>query len=487
MLFLLLLTLLCAPHLRAQAIGGILTGTVTDPENRVLDGATVTATETARGVVFRGTTNSAGIYRLAMPIGNYTLQVAMSGFATVSRPAFDLELGQTDQINFQMKLGSSSETVEVSASENPLLKRDTAQIDTVIDENTVDNLPLATRNYVQLTLLAPGTTHPDPASMTTVQGQQTAGRPFINGNNEQSNNFLLDGLENNQLSDNLIAYTPSVDAIQEFTVITQNPSAAYGNFQGGTVTTAVKSGANEFHGRAFEFVRNDALNASPWSEGNTDGVTKTKLRWNMFGGTLGGPVLRKKLFFFADYQGQRYDIPAQSQSATVMTARMQAGDFSEVLPSSTSFADNPGITLGDPSADMVGSQRSALTENNLANVANSTTAFPGIDGVAKALFATGLYPTPNFTTTPAGDYGSCRNGTIRGPGEMDFDLSVQKVFDLGTKAHLQFRAEAVNAFNHPLYQMPDTFLSDGSAFGVDSGATAAENERQVQFGLKLFY
>jgi hypothetical protein len=368
-----------------------------------------------------------------------------------------------------------------------LLKRDTAQIDTVIDENTVDNLPLATRNYVQLTLLAPGTTHPDPASMTTVQGQQTAGRPFINGNNEQSNNFLLDGLENNQLSDNLIAYTPSVDAIQEFTVITQNPSAAYGNFQGGTVTTAVKSGANEFHGRAFEFVRNDALNASPWSEGNTDGVTKTKLRWNMFGGTLGGPVLRKKLFFFADYQGQRYDIPAQSQSATVMTARMQAGDFSEVLPSSTSFADNPGITLGDPSADMVGSQRSALTENNLANVANSTTAFPGIDGVAKALFATGLYPTPNFTTTPAGDYGSCRNGTIRGPGEMDFDLSVQKVFDLGTKAHLQFRAEAVNAFNHPLYQMPDTFLSDGSAFGVDSGATAAENERQVQFGLKLFY
>jgi hypothetical protein len=98
-----------------------------------------------------------------------------------------------------------------------------------------------------------------------------------------------------------------------------------------------------------------------------------------------------------------------------------------------------------------------------------------------------FWDSTNFTTTAAGAYGSCHNGTIRGPGEMDFDLSLQKVFDFGKYAHLQFRVETVNVFNHPMFQMPDSFLSDGGAFGVASGATAAENERQVQFGLKLYY
>jgi hypothetical protein len=193
-LVLLIASSLMAVQVLAQSTFGTVTGTVSDPQSRVIPGALVTATEVQRGVAFKATTNSAGLYRLSMPVGNYTLQVQVTGFDKVTQPPFALELGQTDQFNFQLKVGASDEVVEVTASDSPLLQRDSAQLATVIDEKTVDGLPLATRNYVQLTLLVPGATHPDPTSMTSVQSQQTSGRPFINGNNEQSNNFLLDDL-----------------------------------------------------------------------------------------------------------------------------------------------------------------------------------------------------------------------------------------------------------------------------------------------------
>jgi hypothetical protein len=465
LLFATMALLLLPIRLQAQSTFGTVTGTVTDPTGRVVVGAAVTASDTQRGVVFKATTNGAGLYRLSMPIGNYTLLVDAQGFDKVTHPAFELELGQTDQFDFKLKVGSDSEVVEVTASENPLLKRDTAQVDTVIDEKTVDNLPLATRNYVQLTLLVPGATHPDPTTMTTVQSQQTAGRPFINGNNEQSNNFLLDGLENNQLSDNLIGYAPSVDAIQEFTVITQNPPAAYGNFEGGTITTAIKSGTNEYHGRLFEFVRNDAFNASPWSEGNTAGVTKTKLRWNMFGGTVGGPILHQKLFFFGDYQGQRYDIPSQSQSATVLTSKMQAGDFSEILPGSSTFSDNPGLVLGDPSTNINPGTgvRATLASNNLANIADPTTAFPGIDAAAKALFATGLYPTPTSVSKLRNNYTyTTRSSTNVDQGDLKLDYAIS------SKDHLFARASKAYT-GSPTLNSWSLIASTYSNNWVDSG------------------
>src|SRR5258706_12198081 len=149
------------------------------------------------------------------------------------------------------------------------------------------------------------------------------GRPFINGNREQANEFLLDGQLNGESKNNEIGYTPSVDAIQEFNLITQNASAEFGNYQGGVVSASIKSGTNTLHGNVFEFLRNDALNANNWEAGATrglpgfqnplntpnfgaDGVQKKpEMRYNIFGGTIGGPIMKEKLFFFADYQGQR--------------------------------------------------------------------------------------------------------------------------------------------------------------------------------------
>ncbi len=136
-------------------------------------------------------------------------------------------------------------------------------------------------------------------------------------------------MDNNQVSDNLVAFTPSVDAIQEFSLITQNASAEFGNFQGGIVSTSIKSGTNRYHGNVFEFFRNDVLNANNWAN-NFRGFPKPALRWNMFGATFGGPIVKNKLFLFVDYQGQRFDHPSTSSPLTLITAAERQGDFSQL-------------------------------------------------------------------------------------------------------------------------------------------------------------
>src|SRR6202034_3995406 len=229
------------------------------------------------------------------------------GFATVAYPAFALSLNQVARIDVTMKVGQVSEIVEVTGAA-PVLKTEATQVDTIIDAATNDALPLATRNYVELTLLSPGAVHPDPSMFNNGDNVNTGARPFINGNREQANNFLLDGMDNNEVSDNLLGYTPSPDAIQEFNLITNNASAEFGNFMGGIVNASIKSGTNSFHGDAWEFFRNDVLNANQWENkflGPGNELKREALRWNMFGGTVGGPIIKDRLFFFFDYQGQR--------------------------------------------------------------------------------------------------------------------------------------------------------------------------------------
>jgi hypothetical protein len=317
-----------------QEVTAAIVGTVTDPSGAPIKDATVTATDSDRGAVISVRTSDAGSYNiLRIPVGTYSLKVSAPGFQTAAYPAFALQLNQTARVNVEMKVGQVTETVEVTGSA-PVLQTQTTEVGTVIDARTSDNLPLATRNYVQLTLLSPGVISVDPHSMNL--GSNTAeegGRPYINGNREQSNNFLLDGVDNNQASDNLLAFTPSPDAISEFNLITQNASAEFGNYNGGIINATIKSGTNSFHGDVFEFFRNDMFNANKWENGlgagTATGVLPTpKLRWNMFGGTVGGPIIKNKLFFFADYQGGRLDFPASANTIKVLTAAEIGGDFS---------------------------------------------------------------------------------------------------------------------------------------------------------------
>ena len=253
-------------HAWSQEVTASITGTITDPSGAAVAGATVTATSQERGQTYTGTTNESGLYRIAqLPVGSYAIKVEKAGFALASVPPFVLTLNQVARIDVGMKVGKASETVEVTGAA-PVLETDATQVNTIINAATNDNLPLASRNYVQLTLLAPGAVSTDPSSFSN--GNNTGGyggRPLINGNREQANNFLLDGMDNNQVSDNLLGYTPAPDAIQEFNLITNNAPAEFGNFEGGIVNATIKSGTNAYHGDVWEFFRNDVLNANSWS------------------------------------------------------------------------------------------------------------------------------------------------------------------------------------------------------------------------------
>ena len=267
-----------------------------------------------------------------LPIGTYEVKAEAAGFDTAVQPPITLVLNERARLEFKMKVGAVTNTVQVS-SEAPQLQADTTQVSTLLDANTITGIPLATRNYVELTLLAPGSVTPDNSTFNNGDNTANGGRPSINGNREQSNNFILDGMDNNQTSDNLLGYTPAPDAIQEFNLITSNAPAEFGNFQGGIVNASIKSGTNQFHGDAWEFFRNDVLNANQWENkfnGPGHYLPRAALRWNMFGGTLGGPVWKDKLFFFVDYQGQRFDHPTTSQFITVFTNAERNGDFSQL-------------------------------------------------------------------------------------------------------------------------------------------------------------
>ncbi len=253
----------------SQEVTAAIVGTVTDPSGAPIKGATVTATDTDRGTVSTAQTNDSGSYNLLrLPISTYGVKVTAAGFQTTVEKPFTLVLNQTARVNVQMSVGKVSQTIEVSSSA-PVLQTQDAQVGSVMDANSISNLSITGRNYIQLTLLQPGVVTTDPStfalgSTTTQNATSGGGRPYINGNREEDNNFLLDGVDNNQASDNLVGYTPSPDAIGEFNLITQNASAEFGNYAGGIINATIKSGTNRFHGDVFEFLRNDFFNANKW-------------------------------------------------------------------------------------------------------------------------------------------------------------------------------------------------------------------------------
>jgi hypothetical protein len=410
----------------SQEVTASITGTVTDPRGAALPGATVTATSQERGQTYTALTNDSGLYRIAqLPVGTYAVKVEKGGFSLASYPAFVLTLNQVARVDVAMKVGQTSETVEVSGSA-PVLATETTQVDTVINASTNDNLPLASRNYVQLTLLAPGSVSTDPSSFNN--GNNTGGyggRPLINGNREQANNFMLDGMDNNQVSDNLLGYTPAPDAIQEFNLITNNAPAEFGNFEGGIVNATIKSGTNAFHGDVWEFFRNDVLNANSWSNKLVSpALPRAALRWNMFGGTLGGPIIKNRLFFFADFQDQRFDIPSSSGFNTVFTAAERGGDFGALCQGGFSKGVCTGSgQLYNPCASFTApctpSSTPAPTRQPFPN--NVIPAVM-ISPVAAALFQSKLYPTPISTALQNNAVNTSNSAFNEEQGDLKIDF-----------------------------------------------------------------
>ncbi len=379
----------------AQEVTASIVGTISDQSGAAVAGANVKANSVERGLAYTAVTNDDGLYRISqLPVGTYNLTVEKPGFSSVSHTQFVLTVNQVARIDIALKVGQVSETVEVTGAA-PVLETDVTQVDTIIDAATNDNLPLASRNYVQLTLLAPGSVSTDPSSFNN--GNNTGGyggRPLINGNREQSNNFLLDGMDNNQVSDNLLGYTPAPDAIEEFNLITNNAPAEFGNFEGGIINATIKSGTNSFHGDVWEFFRNDVLNANSWSN-NMTGLPKSKVRWNMYGGTVGGPIIKNRLFFFADYQAQRFDVPSSSGSDTVFTAAERNGNFGALCKGGF---DGAGNCLGSGQLyNPCASFTAPCTPTSGAPATRSPFPFNQIPAVmispvASKLFGSSLYP-----------------------------------------------------------------------------------------------
>lgn len=396
-----------------QEVTATITGSVIDPSKAPVVGASVVARDVERGTTYPTQTNDVGVFNLQrLPVGSYEIKVTAPGFQTAEQPAVTLVLDQIARFTFQLRVKGASETMEV-IDEVPALQTDTAQVGTLIDSKTNEELPLASRNFVQLTLLSPGALTIDPQTMNT--GSQTSqqiagnggGRPYINGNREQSNNFLLDGVDNNQASENAVGFTPSPDAIQEFNVITQNASAEFGNFQGGVISASIKSGTNSFHGDVFEFIRNDKFNANSWQNGflpnpqGTIGLPKGAMRWNLFGGTIGGPIIKNKLFFFADYQGSRFDHPPAAGTLTVLSTAERGGNFGALC--ATGF-NSSGICQDSPAGSgQIYDPCTAGTGVSGTPCVLSGTPVPfqdniipdgRLDNAFKVLMASPLYPQP---------------------------------------------------------------------------------------------
>ena len=382
-----------APAGWAQEITAAITGKVSDPSGAAIAGATVTARDVDRGTTVKVNTNIDGSYSLPrLPVGNYEVRVEATGFQTAVRPAFSLVLNQTARLDFAMTLGQVSQSLEVTAA-TPLLQTDSTQVGAVMQASAIANLPLETRNYNQLTLLVPGAVSISPASFNTGQKTFNAARPNINGNREQANYYILDGVDNNEFVDNGVAYVPSVDAIEEMNVITNNPGAEFGHFLGGVINASLKSGTNQFHGNLFDYLRNDFFNANEWSN-NFNGLPTPRQRWNEYGGTFGGPIKKDKLFFFADYQGSRFDLPASPQPLTTFTSANATGNLSDL-----------GLSLHYPGTNVP--MPANLTQAAICGAGQTMGVNPCITGIsATALKIAGALPKPNLPGTPGS------NGTL---------------------------------------------------------------------------
>jgi hypothetical protein len=396
------LVLVSALSLTAQEVTASINGRVTDPQGGAMVAANVTIKDMDRGTDWPTKTNGEGIYAFPrLPVGNYEIKVEAPGFKSAVKQGIRLEVGLHTTLDITLQVGATSESVAVTA-EAPLLQTETNQVGNVIAKETIANEPLISRNPVALTLLSAGVTTPDPNSFNSGARTTGGGRPYVNGNREESNNFLLDGMDNNFTSDNLVAYQPNVDAIEEFRLTTNNASAEFGNYAGGIVNVVMKSGTNQFHGNVFEDFRNDKMNANNWAnnwnlQANGQPTPRPPLRWNQYGGTFGGPIFKDKLFFFADYQALRKTTPSSIAGTTVMPLSWRTGDFSNLLVGSNTANGKP-VQLYNPYALNASTGLRDPYPNNLIPASQLSPA------ATKLLTNQTLYPAPQSNVFSSANY-----------------------------------------------------------------------------------
>jgi outer membrane receptor protein involved in Fe transport len=307
----------------AQQITASIRGNISDPSGAVVQAATVTARQAETGLVRTVTSARDGSYLLVeLPVGHYTLEVAAKSFQKYRQEGITLDVNQTATIPVRLTVGAETQQVEVTADAQ-LIQTTTSSLGLVVTEDELLNLPLDGRNFSQLGLLQPGVV-PLTAGLKQAGGSLRDGQAYaVNGQRPESNNFLIDGANNVNSVDAGFVLKPPIDAISEFRILTHNANAEFGQNTGSTTNIITRSGTNSFHGAVWEFLRNDAMDASDYSTHSVQ-----PLKQNQFGGTFGGPIVKDRSFFFGYYEGFR-NRQGETVSATVPSLLQRQGNFSE--------------------------------------------------------------------------------------------------------------------------------------------------------------
>jgi outer membrane receptor protein involved in Fe transport len=436
--------LLAAASARAQVTTADIVGRVTDSTGAVLPGVTVTIENLATHDVRTTPTNETGDYIFnLLPIGAYSVKVELPGFTTQSTR---LALSAGDRVRFDAKLqvGQVAENVTVTASA-PLLQTDTATVASLVTEKAVQDLPVSGRNVVRLVQLVPGAFEGLQNSLSTgnrPDDRRLTSAVSINGAMDNQNNHLIDGIDNNERAIGTVGVKPSIDAIAEVKVQTNMYTAEVGRTAGGVVNIITKSGANDFHGSAFEFNRSDKFDARNFFA--TTGP-KPQLDQNQYGGSLGGPVVHNQTFFFGDFE--RFDVTqGVTGVATVPTAKMRAGDFSEL----STFVYDPTTTPRTPFAGNI------LPSNR-------------IDPIAAKFM--GLYPLP---TSPglANNYTGTRNRTQQ---NSTTDVRVDQILNRDNRLFARYSYNTTTTFTPPTFPAVNGIEANGGGSFPGTNSSGAHN------------
>jgi len=333
----LVLLLALATSASAQITSGTILGTVTDASGGVLAGVSVSAVNIETGLARSVTTDVTGAFSLAnLPIGRYQLKVELNGFKTKVVGPLTLIVDQRLRTDVALELGTLAETVEIRGGAT-LLQTDQPDVNQIVQEREIKQLPLNGRDFFSLLMLSNGV-----QDTSNDQGGATTNVTFsINGLRPESNSVTLDGVQMSSVRESDVDLRPNVDAISEFKVLTSSFSAEYGHTGGGVISIQSKAGTNRYHGSLFEFLRNDAFNAANYFR-NPVNPEKAPLKQNQFGGTIGGPIRKDRTFFFADYQGQTLR-KINEAFANVPEEPFRRGDFSSILSDNVVYDPQTGL------------------------------------------------------------------------------------------------------------------------------------------------
>ncbi|HLM98543.1 MAG TPA: TonB-dependent receptor [Bryobacteraceae bacterium] len=428
--------------LNAQVDTATIVGTVQDSSGAVVPGAAVTATEVNTNSKTTTRADASGNYVITpLRVGTYTVAVEAQGFKKETHSGIVLEVQARVRVDFTLQVGSIAEVVNIT-SEVPVVETETSSLGDVVDSQQVTDLPLNGRDFTQLATLTTGvikiTESSGSINGATSQSNGNAGGAFaVNGTRGNLNNFMLDGVDNNSNDNAGNVLQTNVDAIQEFRIQTSDYSAEFGRSGGAVINATIKSGTNQFHGTAFDFLRNDVLDARNFFE--PAGSPKAPFRQNQFGGTLGGPIRRNKTFFFMDYQGTRAGTSSPNIS-TVPTPAEIGGNFSGAA------------TIFDPNSTKI-VNGSVVRTPFAGNIIPSQELDPISHAVAQ------LYPAPNIAGATANNYVIDATGNL----QIDqMDVRVDHTISDRQQIFARFSLSQQTRFVQP----PLPGLADGGSYGT---------------------